>query len=66
MDRIVLHIAATSGKTKGVAISREVPMGLPLVWPGIANQSRGKDLGDRAGRGLSQIGSLGIIENQWW
>jgi hypothetical protein len=48
-----------SEKTKAVAIRREAPPGFPLVWPGITDQSRGKDLSDRAGRSLPQVRSLG-------
>ena len=46
-------------KTEGVAIGREVPMGFKPVRPGITDQPGSKDLSDRAGRGLSQVRSLG-------
>ena len=48
-----------SMKTKGVAIRREGRKGFSRLWLNIANQSRGKDLSDRAGRGLPQVRSFG-------
>jgi len=46
-------------KTKGIPIPREGPKGLPRFWPGIADQSGGKDLSRGSGWSLSQVRSLG-------